>query len=380
MGWTDRIRQAFNFGKESTKDLFVELKPDREIAGICISDEAGHHRDAFHAFVRDSVRRALHNGHVPDNTLVCRRFITDRDAAGIHKDKKRVSELLADYDGADSIYSVPLRKAAYLYRNNKEINLYNLTGLNDHPGYRQYRAYEEAMEKRAAGRAVKMRLTITRRGECARVFNNSLDGPDLLRTYLQDIADNFFLNPMKNTSELSIYLLETASSRLQGFPINRDIPLTAPGMEILRKYSPSEVFDLRPKGENLLRLAKACSLKLNRHNCDILTLLDIAEKGYAHLDIPFSFRKEFAGIEKTLNKASMYNNSNRSMNDASGMREQAGESAGQLARKLLAAHGIRIWEETPKKTAETAIKAGDGKKKGARTGNKINRGIRIKLK
>ena len=68
------------------------------------------------------------------------------------------------------------------------------------------------------------------------------------------------------------------------------------------------------------------------------------------------------------------------MNDANGMREQAGESAGQLARKLLAAHGIRIWEETPKKTAETAIKAGDGKKKGARTGNKINRGIRIKLK
>ena len=236
------------------------------------------------------------------------------------------------------------------------------------------------MEKRAAGRAVKMRLTITQRGECARVFNNSLDGPELLRTYLQDIADNFFLNPMKNTSELSIYLLETASSRLQGFPINRDIPLTAPGMEILRKYSPAEVFDLRPKGENLLRLAKACSLKLNRHNCDILTLLDIAEKGYAHLDIPFSFRKEFAGIEKTLNKASMYNNSNRSMNDANGMREQAGESAGQLARKLLAAHGIRIWEETPKKTAETAIKAGDGKKKGARTGNKINRGIRIKLK
>lgn len=174
MGWTDRIRQAFNFGKESTKDLFVELKPDREIAGIRISDEAGHHRDAFHAFVRDSVRRALHDGRVPDNTLVCCRFITDSDAEGIHRDKTRVSELLADYDGTDSIYSVPLRKAAYLYRNNKEINLYNLKGLDDHPGYRQYRAYEEAMEKRAAGRVVKMRLTITRRGEYARVFNVSI--------------------------------------------------------------------------------------------------------------------------------------------------------------------------------------------------------------
>lgn len=378
MGWTDRIRRVFTLDKESPKDLFVEVKPDREIAGIRISDETGHHQDAFHAFVRNSVRRALHDGHVPDNMLVCCRFITDSDVEGIHKDKTRVSELLADYEGTDSIYSIPLRKAAYLYRNNKEINLYNLAELDDHPGFRQYRAYEEAVEKRAAGGSVKMRLTITRRGECARVFNNSLDGPELLRAYLQDVADNFFLNPMKNTSELSIYLLETASSRLQGLPVNRDIPLTAPGMEILRKYRPAEVFDLRPKGENLLRLAKACSLRLNRHNCDILTLLDIAEKGYAHLDIPFSFRKEFDGIEKTLHKASMHKDCNRSISDVSEMREQAGETAGQLARKLLAAHGIRIWNDIPKHTAETALKTGNGKKKGARTGNKINRRIKIR--
>lgn len=59
---------------------------------------------------------------------------------------------------------------------------------------------------------------------------------------------------------------------------------------------------MSPTAENLERFVKANSLTLSAGNREIMTLQDIARKGYAHLymDGPFRYGKEFAGIEKEL--------------------------------------------------------------------------------
>lgn len=59
---------------------------------------------------------------------------------------------------------------------------------------------------------------------------------------------------------------------------------------------------MSPTAENLERFVRANSLALSANNREIMTLQDIARKGYAHLymDGPFRYRKEFTGIEKEL--------------------------------------------------------------------------------
>lgn len=82
----------------------------------------------------------------------------------------------------------------------------------------------------------------------------------------------------------------------------RDFPASRPPLEILARYLPTASFDMSPTAENLERFVRANSLALSANNREIMTLQDIARKGYAHLymDGPFRYRKELAGIEKEL--------------------------------------------------------------------------------
>ena len=76
----------------------------------------------------------------------------------------------------------------------------------------------------------------------------------------------------------------------------RDFPASQPPLELLAGYLPTVSFDMSPTAENLERFVKANSLTLSAGNREIMTLQDIARKGYAHLymDGPFRYGKEFS--------------------------------------------------------------------------------------
>lgn len=67
-------------------------------------------------------------------------------------------------------------------------------------------------------------------------------------------------------------------------------------------YSVAYLTFLKKGTRKFANYIKANSLTLSAGNREIMTLQDIARKGYAHLymDGPFRYGKEFAGIEKEL--------------------------------------------------------------------------------
>lgn len=99
-----------------------------------------------------------------------------------------------------------------------------------------------------------------------------------------------------------MYRIETSSRRLleMSQDYRREFPASQPPLEVLAGYLPTASFDMSPTADNLERFVKTNSLTLSGNNREIMTLQDIARRGYAHLymDESFRYRKEFAGIEK----------------------------------------------------------------------------------
>lgn len=338
MAWRDKIKQFFSRKIPRLKNCFAELQPDGRIAAWLVAPCRQQDSYEFRMFIQASAWRAIQKERIPDNRLVCFRGIPETDIPST-RTTENMRSFLSAYGKVSEENSVPLRKAAYLASRGLDITRGELHALEHSAGYRQFIAYETAAAKLEADRPARMWVTITLREGYARIFKDSLLGPKQLRDYLQKVADNFYMVPMKGTPELSVYRIETASRRLLELPTNREIPLTASGLEILKAYHPVERFNLCPESGNLLRLVTACSLCLSKSNRDILTLQDIAENGYAHLDIPFSFRKEFSSIERHLDEL------NRKLpygSHGSMTREAIQEKAKETAMTLLAIHGIRF--------------------------------------
>src|SRR5699024_4688046 len=82
----------------------------------------------------------------------------------------------------------------------------------------------------------------------------------------------------------------------------QDFPASQPPLEILARYLPTASFDMSPTAEDLERFVRANSLTLSAGNREIMTLQDIARKGYAHVYMagPLRYGEESAGIEKAL--------------------------------------------------------------------------------
>lgn len=193
-----------------------------------------------------------------------------------------------------------------------------------------------------------MWLVIVTKGTCARIFNDGLSVPERLKEYLQSVADRFYLKPMKDAPELAVYRIATASRRLLDLPTDKDVQLLQPGLELLKGYRPTASFDLRPENGNLLRFVRSCSLTLSRQNCDIVTLQDIAENGYAHQAYPSGLRGKFAGIERELDDILRLEAHGQHAQSAELKKKMQGE-AKRLARKLLAEMGIPMPENKPER-------------------------------
>mgnify|MGYP001118199668 FL=1 len=222
------------------------------------------------------------------------------------------------------------------------------------PGCRNYEAYEAAMERLSEGKKASFRLSFIKTERGVRVFNDGLQGPERMRGLLQDMADRFYSTAWEGLKTLSIYRIETSSRRLLEMSQDngRDFPASQPPLEILSGYLPTASFDMSPTADNLERFIRANSLTLSGNNREIMTLQDIARRGYAHLytDETFRYRKEFAGIEKEFRTLAREGELYRDLPYEDRMRNLR-EKSRAVAEFLLKREGIR--REMPAVTLKT---------------------------
>lgn len=303
--WMEKIKDTFS-AKADLKKLFIELQPDNRVSTVMVVSYVPTDKDSFPVFIDLTARIAMDQKTVPDNLLLHFEGIPAGDIPFTGKlpveDSEKALRFIVSRGGITENNSVPLRKAAYLRACQKEMTAENFQTLDHSPGYRRFIAYEDAMEKVASGKQARQFYTIAETEQGIRVFNDGLSGTVGFRDYLQSIADNFYSNSLQDVESLNIYRIETVSRRILELSNGNQTSMPQAAMEILANYKPSVTFDMHPIGENLDRFVTANALELSARNWNIMTLQDIADRGYAHLsaDESFVYKKDFLPVEKAI--------------------------------------------------------------------------------
>ncbi len=303
--WMEKIKHSLS-AKEDLKSLFIELQPDNRVSTIMVVSYVPTDKDSFPVFMDLLARIAMDQKTVPDNLLLHFEGIPAGDIPFTGtlpvEDSEKALRFIVSHGGITENNSVPLRKAAYLRACQKELTAENFQALDHSPGYKRFVAYEDAMEKVAAGKQAKQFYTIVETEQGIRVFNDGLSGARKFRDYLQSTADNFYSGSLQNVESLNIYRIETVSRRMLELSNGNQTSMPQATMEILANYKPSVTFDMHPTGENLDRFITANALELSARNWNIMTLQDIADRGYAHLpaDESFAYKKDFLPVEKSI--------------------------------------------------------------------------------
>ena len=336
--------------KEELKDFCLELCPDNRIASFMITDHTPRSGNPFIQFVKEAARKAVieEARGVTDNLLLFYAGIRKEELPPsnglLEKEPRQAWRFIIENGGITDGNSVPLRRAAYLEAHGVETDRRNLEGLEHSPGYKDFVAHETARERILQGKNARFLVTAVKTDQGVRVFNRGLHGPRHLREYLQEIADNFYSPCGKRPGTLSIFRIETSSKRLMEMSRQpgRCFPASQPGLEVFGNYRPVASFDLSPTAANLDRFITAGSLELSRRNLDIMTLQDIAEKGYAHLTLeePFRYRREFAPVEKELGRLSREKKLHPDFPLGERMAELR-ETSRKIAADLLVREGVR---------------------------------------
>lgn len=311
MAWLEWLKKPWKRPREEKHgNLYLELCPDNRIKSFMVVRHKPQGTDPFMEFIGHTADRALRegNGTVPDNLLLALEGVPEKMLPAREELPEerlgKVWELISGYSGITGENPVPLRRAVYLRAHGREIDSTALKEMERSPGCRNYEAYETAMERASEGKKALFRLTFVKTERGVRVFNDGLQGPERMHGMLQDMADRFYSTAWEGLKTLSIYRFGTASRKLLEMSRDngRDFPASQPPLELLARYLPTVSFDMSPTAENLERFVRANSLALSANNREIMTLQDIARKGYAHLymDGPFRYGKEFADIEKEL--------------------------------------------------------------------------------
>lgn len=290
--WMEKIKDTFT-AKADLKSLFIVLQPDNQVSTVMVVSYVPTDKDSFQVFMDLTARIAMDQKTIPDNLLLHFEGIPAKDIPFTSelpaKDSEKALSFIASYGGITENNSVPLRKAAYLRACQRELTAENIRDLDYSPAYKCFIAHEDAMEKIAAGKQAKQFYTIAETEQGVRVFNDGLSGTIKFRDYLQSTADNFYSSSLQDVESLNIYRIETVSRRMLELSNGNQTTMPQAGMEILANYKPSVTFDMHPTGENLNRFVTAGALELSIRNRNIMTLQDIAARGYAHLPADESF-------------------------------------------------------------------------------------------
>lgn len=345
--WMEKIKNTLS-AKADLKSLFIELQPDNRVSTFMVASYAPTDMDSLWVFTDLTARIAMDQETIPDNLLLRFEGIPAKEIPFKSqlpaKDTTAALRFIASHGGITEDNSVPLRKAAYLKACQKGLTAENFRELEHSQGYKRFVSHEEAMEKVAAGKPAKLFFTIAETSRGAKVFNDGLSGRQNFKDYLQSLANNFFSKSLENVDSLRVYRIETTSKKMLELSgkTQQLIPTTNDGLEILKGYKPSVVFDMRPKGENLDRFITANALELSSRNWNIMTLQDIADRGYAHvsMDESFAYRKEFAPIDKGIREITRQRDLERGYPFEKRM-DELQTAARSMARTLLNIEGIR---------------------------------------
>ena len=343
--WMEKMKDRLAV-KEDLKSLFIELLPDNRVSTIMVVSYVPTDKNSFPVFMDLIARIAMDQKTVPDNLLLHFEGIPAGEIPFTSKlpvkDSEKALSFIISHGGITENNSVPLRKAAYLRACQKEMTAENLQALDHSPGYRRFIAYEDAMEKVAAGKQTRQFYTIAETEQGIRVFNDGLSGTVGFKDYLQSIADNFYSNSLQDVESLNIYRIETVSRRMLELSNGNQTSMPKTAMEILANYKPSVTFDMHPTGENLDRFITANALELSARNWNIMTLQDIADRGYAHLaaDESFAYKKDFLPVEKRIREITRQKDLHRDYPFRQKM-DELQTAAKSLAGTLLNRDGIR---------------------------------------
>lgn len=356
--WMEKIKNTLS-AKADLKSLFLELQPDNRVSTVMVESYVPADRDSFWVFMDLSARIAMDQETIPDNLLLRFEGIPAKEIPSnsglMAKDNTDALNFIVSHGGITQDNSVPLRKAVYLKACKKDLTAGNFRELDSSQGYKRFISHEDAVGRVVKGKPAKLFFTIAETSRGAKVFNDGLSGRQGFRNYLQSLADNFFASSLQDVESLRIYRIETASRKM--LELSGDtrqlIPTTHAGLDILKGYKPSVVFDMRPQGENLDRLITANALELSSRNWNIMTLQDIAGRGYAHVsaDESFACRKEFAPIEKGIREITRRRDLERDYPFEKKM-DELQATARSMARTLLNIEGIRR-ESRPIRSAVT---------------------------
>lgn len=375
--WMEKIKNTLS-AKADLKHLYIELQPDNRVSTVMTVSYVPTDKDSFRTFMDLTARIAMDKETIPDNLLLRFEGIPGGEIPSssepLAKDDTEVLRFIVSHGGVTEENSTPLRKAVYLKAYRREMTAENFRELDNSQGYKRFVSHEEAMERVMAGKPAKLFFTIAETPQGIKVFNDGLSGRQDFRDYLQSLADHFFSSSLQDVDSLRLYRIETASRKmleLSGNP-RQLVPATHDGLEILKSYEPSVIFDMRPKGENLDRFITTNALELSTRNWNVMMLQDIAERGYAHLstDESFAYKKEFAPIDKGIYEITRRKNLERNYPFDKKM-DELQAAARSVARTLLNIEGIRkeyhpmplavttpcISNAPKKKTVQTAVSA-----------------------
>ena len=343
--WMEKIKDTFT-AKADLKSLFIVLQPDNQVSTVMVVSYVPTDKDSFQVFMDLTARIAMDQKTIPDNLLLHFEGIPAKDIPFTSelpaKDSEKALSFIASYGGITENNSVPLRKAAYLRACQRELTAENIRDLDYSPAYKCFIAHEDAMEKIAAGKQAKQFYTIAETEQGVRVFNDGLSGTIKFRDYLQSTADNFYSSSLQDVESLNIYRIETVSRRTLELSNGNQTTMPQAGMEILANYKPSVTFDMHPTGENLNRFVTAGALELSIRNRNIMTLQDIAARGYAHLpaDESFAYKKDFLFVEKGIREITRQKELYRDYPFRQKM-DELQNAARSLAQTLLNRDGVR---------------------------------------
>lgn len=344
--------------KEDLKSLFIELLPDNRVSTVMVVSYVPTDKDSFPVFMDLTARIAMDQKTIPDNLLLRFEGIPAKDIPFTSKlpvkDSEKALRFIVSHGGITENNSVPLRKAAYLKACQKELTAENFRVLGHSPGYKRFIAYEDAMEKVAAGKQAKQFYTIAETEQGIRVFNDGLSGTRKFRDYLQSTADNFYSVSLQDVESLNIYRIETVSRRMLELSNQNQTSMPQAAVEILANYKPSVTFDMHPAGENLDRFVTAGALELSARNRNIMTLQDIADRGYTHLpaDESFAYKKDFLPVEKGIREITRQKELYRDYSFQQKM-DDLQTAARSLAGTLLNRDGIR--KDYPRTSPSVAV-------------------------
>lgn len=345
--WMEKIKSTLS-AKADLKSLFIELQPDNRVNSFMSVSYKPADPVSFPSYLDLTARIAREKEFIPDNLIIRFEGIPREEVPSsndmLAKDAAEALRFIVSHGGITGKNTIPLRKVAYLQAQKKEVNKENLQALDHSQGYRQFQNYEETLEKKMAGKTARMYFTITETEQGVKIFNDGLSGKEKLRNYMQSLADNFFDRSLQNVESLNIYRIETSSDRMMELSNHpeRPVPPSHPGLEILKNYNPSIIYDLRPDCENLERLIAANALDFSARNRDITILRDIIKGEYSPLlpDDSFPYRKEFASIDKEIREITRQ----RELVPGFPFEKKMGElqmAAGTLAWTLLNMEGVR---------------------------------------